>query len=421
MNVRSIGWVLITVAACDPSNPDGAAVVDVGAQLRATDLRIAIGALAASGCFGAEIAADLRRALGTGKAGDVGALAKRIHNPLICEGGQRLLGAAIDGLTPPLFERGRVVFDETSDGCPESVLALDSRAIRRLDADGDGCMDRFWDLPASRWFRGLSPAVKAELEQLAVDLGRAMFPPHVLDDQATAAQTAAWKESRPLALAKLDQLLAHVEASEAIAPEAKGGLTAFLQNTRPFVEEYVGCTNGGTAGEAKLPAACAGGAKCQPARFRFCVYTDGDHAWKGLEIDGKDHQRGLYPVNGLGVLLPVPRRGIIHDDSDRRWTHRICYDLTAEEAQALKDAINGEIDFPPLYGFYDHYLDYLDRNDPPRNCMGWAAGNAARIGRRLPGYTTLGVPDPEALQDSLEDLASAGGAGPGDRVERNPQ
>lgn len=390
-------------------------------RLHTTDLRLAVDSLAAAGCLSEGDRDELLDALGTGPAGDVDAFDSRLRSEDdVCEAGRTLLRAILDTGAQPLLEKGRIVFDASGDGCPDTILDSATLALEDVDANDDGCVDLIWDLRSLSAYQALEPGAKASAdEQLDLILDALIHPSFVAD--APSETTDAWRERRQMATASFEQLRAVVgEGVGPLSQNEREVLSAFLDHIEPFLAEFSGCLMGSSEStQSPVPEGCDGDAACEPKTPRFYVFTDGEHAWKGLtgvDTTGKavDHRRGFYPAGSIDPRIPVPQAGRVLNEEGRPWTHRICYDVTPDEWHRIRDSINSDLKDPPKYEVVDRAFV-----SSTRNCMGWAADNAAKIGRRLPEYTWMGVPDPEKLQESLQRLIEAGESGPGDEVQVN--
>ncbi len=136
------------------------------------------------------------------------------------------------------------------------------------------------------------------------------------------------------------------------------------------------------------------------------------HAWVGLDQgNGPEWKGGLYPGKS-GAKGARNSPGVIRDDSGRQHTHKVCYNVTAAQYNAIVAAITNKINNGTTY-----QLCPAQTAGPGTNCAGWATQKLRTGGVTTPNPTNrAGYPDPYTLGEIIGAYSCGQAIGDGVRL-----
>lgn len=434
--VLAASLILVAAGGCSSSAGGGGTEETTETEIKTTYLTTGVEELLESGCItDAGVAASLKAELASSVEAFASAVASA-KGAVICEAGATLLAAIAAGDAEPYFEEGRIIFDADGDGCVESLFSTSANTIASADADGDSCFDSLMSFGALL-DRLLAAAAQ---ESISRPSEPKLMTVQINTQLLTWVQTLTW-HLFPLVLAgdlqqypdydfttyramAEDLLDTTIAAVPGTVPNAETAslLTAYLENTHLFVDEFSGCTGTGSDGgaAAQIAPAARSAAKDVTVTRLVCIYANSTHGWLSLEAGSERHARGFYKgTRGKGVTAPpVPTvgkgdsgdgtlgwlvgienpkgPGYVTEQDKSNSGYRICWVITETQWDTLVNAINADITTAPEYDFFGH------------NCLGWAAKILALIGKVPPSYTTCGVADPGSMTNKLKEMAEKG-------------
>ena len=394
-----------------------------------------------SGCLSQADADKLKQATDSGEMDLLAATLLVLETP--CEGGKELLNLLVKYGTVPAFGDETILLDSDGDRCLDSVYFLESETVVSRDADGDGCADRLWDLSSALLRLGVQGKTAQELSDAALEVYYHVIPPvwwpeppeEEVDPAALRAQ------AEPM----LDELIEQVGAAD-LSEGQRAIVAQYLENTRPFVVDYVGflpsppaeamtrVTTEVTADSGKADEVVCADVESSKDQKWFCLYVQSDqyekggalpvgHVWVGL-VQGQDRfLRGLALVGhtmGQTTVAEIPSAsevtgdgsateaskdkqitpdnwdtgvvaagsGFIRDDSSVGWNGRVCWPITDEQWDMVAKKMNEDMADPPSYlvtgDILAPWIPYLDLT---MNCVTWAASFLDLLGLSMPAFT----------------------------------
>ena len=442
---------LMTLLACSNSSSPGSTEIetpqevseplpDIVALYRGSDLANLVIILESHACLTPPVSDALIAAVPASGSKDTSAFLEVLDSSAVCADGAQLLNDVAVSPILVLVETGRILIDSTANGCHDSMYSLQSQAITSLDADSDGCVDLLHEVDQIEGFSVLPEAVQMRLTDDALAIFRYLLP---APEEISLEPGFDPEAYRAEATVTLDGLIEWVLGEPAFGTTA-GIFSSFLDNTRPFVNEWYSCSTEVTP--PKQPSTSV----ATTETLRFYIYTNSGHAFKSLGVGQNEWKRGLYPTANSGgqahanvpgaasapTATPVPAPGtpgssssspgasngsswgaeaapsgssvgfglglisyldgMIADEADTPWSSRICWDVTPKEWDRIAEHMNGETNDAPDWSLLNH------------NCLSWAANNAAMIGKLLPAYTTLSIPNPGVLDTTLQGIGDGG-------------
>lgn len=408
------------------------------------NLAVAVDTLEEIGCLTADSKETISGKIDAADDGFTNSVEEANGNGL-CETGATLLQAIAASEATPYFEPEQIIFDADANGCVESFFNTEDYAISVIDANEDSCLDMAWDFAdvvddfAAESEAALVKSVTSDIAETLrfqmEDMLQYLFPPE--EDVQESLGDYDFDTYHQNASIRLDQLITTVESiiNDQATLEV---LTNYLENIRPFVEDFESCpTTDSEFEEAPTeflladPSITVDQDGTAITRL-FCIYVNQGHGWMSLETSsGERHVRGFYKGTrgDKQSAGPVPKAQLMKNDSSdsdssdgssdkpSQWIsgienpngtgyitegdktkpgYRLCWTITVEEWNTVVETINKDISSAPEYRYFSN------------NCLGWAVKFANLLKKLLPAHTYWGTPAPETFTETLKKAHDAG-------------